>query len=98
MNFFLRQILRIDNDVVACNAKDNLVELAPGCFRAASMLDKCKGDIYRKIGPSEDVGRRAPVDGPFVDDEGYGIEKKANGCSGDGSLAQNARALFDCHP
>ena len=60
--------------MVACNAKDDLVELARRCFRAASMLDKCKGDIYRKIGPGEDVGRRAPVNGTFVDDEGYGVE------------------------
>ena len=54
--------------------------------------------IYRKICPGEDVGRRAPVDGLSVDDEGYGIEEKADGCNGDGSSAQNTRALFDCHP
>ena len=98
MNVLLEQILRIENGVVACNAKDDLVELAPGCFRASSMSTSTKGDIYRKICPGEDVGWRAPVDGPFVDDEGYGIEEKANGCSRDGSSAQDERALFDCHP
>lgn len=95
MNVLLEQILRIKNGVVTCNAEDDLVELAPGCFRCST---SAKGNIYRNIGPGEDVGRRAPVDGPFVDDEGYGIEEKADGCSGDGSSAQNARALLDCHP
>lgn len=97
MNVLFEKILRIENGVVACNAKDDLVELARGCLRAASILDKCKGDIYRNIGPSKGVGRRAPVNSPFVDDEGYGVEEKANGCSGDGSSAQNARTLFDRH-
>ena len=99
MNVFLEQILRIDNGVVAYNAKDDLVELAPEYFRDASIIDNCKGGyIYRRIGPGEDVGRRAPIDGSFVDYEGNGIEEKANGCSGNGGSAQNARALFDRHP
>ena len=61
------------------------------------MPEKCNGSIYRKVSPREDVGRRAPVDGPFVDNEGYGVEEEADDCSGDGGLAQNARASFDCH-
>ena len=74
MDVFLEQILRIENGVIACDAEDDLVELAAGCLRAVLMPDKCKGHIYRKIGPGEDVGRRLPVNGPFVDNEGYGIE------------------------
>lgn len=51
MNVLLEQILRIENGVVACDAKDDLVELAPGCFRAASMLDKCKGGNLQENRP-----------------------------------------------
>ena len=97
MGFLFEQILRIKNGVVACDAENDLVKLATGNLRAALMPEKCNGDMYRKIGPGEDVGRRVPVDGSFVDDEGYGVEKEADDCSGDGGLAQNARALFDCH-
>lgn len=97
MDVLLEQILRVENGVVACDAEDDLVELAAGCSRDILMPEKSNGNIYRKIGPGEDVGRRAPVDGSFVDNEGYGVEQEANGCSGDGSHAQNARALFDCH-
>ena len=91
MDVLLEQILRIENGVVACNAKNDLVELALGCFRGVSGLLRgstgTKGGSYRKICPGEDVGWRAPVDGPFIDDEGYGVEEKANGCSRDGSPA-----------
>ena len=97
MDVLLEQISRIEDGVVACDAEDDLVELAPGNLRTALMPEKRNGDVYRKIGPGEDVGRRVPVDGFFVDDEGYGVEKEADDCSGDGGLAQNARALFDCH-
>ncbi len=97
MDILLEQILRFENGVIACDAEDDLVRLAAGCLRAVLMPVKCKEDIYRNISPGEDVGRRAPVNGPFVDNEGYGVEDEANSCSGDGSAAQNARALFDCH-
>ena len=43
MNVLLEQILRIENGVVACNAEDDLVELALGCFRSALRLYKRKG-------------------------------------------------------
>ena len=97
MDVLFEQILRIKNGVVACDAEDELVELAVGYLKAALMPEKCNGNIYRKIGPREDVGWRAPVDSPFVDDEGYSVKEKAYDCSGYGSPAQNARALFDCH-
>ena len=97
MEVLLEQILRIEDGVVTCDAEDDLVKLAVGNLRAALMPGECNGNMYGKIGPGEDVGRRVPVDGSFVDDEGYGVEKEADDCSGDGGLAQNARALFDCH-
>ena len=61
------------------------------------MPEKCNGNIYRKIGPREDISWRAPIDGPFVDDEGYRVEEEAYDCSGYGSPAQSACALLDCH-
>ena len=97
MNVLFEQILRIDDGVVASDTEDDLVGLAAGNLRAALMLEKRNGDTYRKIGPREDVSRRAPVDRPFVDNEGDGVEEEADDCSGDGGLAQNASALFDCH-
>ena len=97
MNVLLEQMLRIENGVVACDAEDDLVELAAAYSRAALMPEKCNGNMYRKIGPREDVGWRAPVDSLFVDDKGYGVKKEANDCSGDGSPTQNARALFGRH-
>ena len=56
MNVLLEQILRVENSVVACNAKDDLVELAPGCFRAALGLYKYKGGYLRENTPRR--GRR----------------------------------------
>ena len=97
MNVLFEQILRIEDGVVACDTEDDLVGLVAGNLRAALMLEKRNGITCRKIGPCEDVSRRAPVDGPFVDNKGYGVEEEADDCSGDGGLAQNARALFNCH-